>query len=139
MNAQRITTFVRRTTRAWDARCSWATLARGIVFFTVMLSAECSHADQFQPERTHAVLIGVLEWKHALTAFPKVNRKDVELRDVLVRRGVPSENITLLLDADATLVNIRDAIVKTVQKAPPGSTLIIYYAGHGWPAGGDDY
>jgi hypothetical protein len=103
------------------------------------LAARCGRADEFEPRKTHAVLIGVLEWKHGLTAFPKENRKDVELRDVLVRRGVPHDNITLLLDVEATLANIRDAVAKTVKQAPPGSTLIIYYAGHGWPLSGEDY
>jgi hypothetical protein len=103
------------------------------------LAVRSGWAAELEPARTHAVLIGVLEWQHGLTAFPKVNRKDVELRDVLVRRGVPAENITLLVDAEATLANIRDAMAKTVKKAPPGSTLIIYYAGHGWPMGDSDY
>jgi hypothetical protein len=98
-----------------------------------------AQAGEFEPRNTHAVLIGVLEWKHGLTAFPKANRKDVELRGVLVRRGVPAENITLLLDADATIENIRAALAKSIQRAGAGSTLIIYYAGHGWPASRGDY
>src|SRR5262249_23079822 len=32
---------------------------------------------------------------------------------------------------------IRSAIEKTVNRAPKGSTLIVYYAGHGWAAGSD--
>jgi hypothetical protein len=109
------------------------------VFVAVLMAVHSGRAAEFEPERTHAVLVGVLEWKHALTAFPKVNRKDVELRDLLVRRGVPKKNITLLLDSEATLENIRDAIAKSVRSAEPGSTLIIYYAGHGWPVAGGDY
>jgi hypothetical protein len=98
-----------------------------------------SQAEEFEPARTQAVVIGVLEWKHGLSAFPKTNRKDRELRDVLVARGVPPENIRLLLDDAATLKNIRSAIAQAVAHAGPGATLILYYAGHGWPTGENDY
>jgi hypothetical protein len=111
----------------------------GIFVAVILLAARFGWAEEFEPARTHAVLIGVLEWKHALTAFPKMNRKDVELRDVLIRRGVPKENIKLLLDSEATLRNIRAAVDKSLGGAEPGSTLIIYYAGHGWPVAGGDY
>jgi hypothetical protein len=85
------------------------------------------------------VLIGVLEWQSGLPGFPKTSRKDQELRDVLVGRGVPAENITLLLDAEATLANIRAALAKSLANGESDSTLIIYYAGHGWPTGDGDY
>ena len=89
-----------------------------IAALAVLAACSC-RAEEFAPKNTHAVLIGVLEWQHGLTAFPKVNRKDVELRDVLIHRGVPPENITLLVDADATLANIRDAVTKTIKKRRP--------------------
>lgn len=94
---------------------------------------------ELDPARTHAVLIGVLEWENGLPGFPKEHRKDQELRDVLVTRGVPAGQITLLLDAEATLANVHAAIEQAVAKADRDSTLIIYYAGHGWPAGDGDY
>jgi hypothetical protein len=105
----------------------------------LLLAARSALAEGFEPARTHAVLIGVLEWEGGLPGFPKTDRKDQELRDVLVARGVPAENVTLLLDEDATLGDIRAAIAKSVGIAGPGSTLIIYYAGHGWPTGDGDY
>jgi hypothetical protein len=79
-----------------------------------------------------------LEWKSSLTPYSKKNRKDVELRDLLVKRGVPAENIETLLDQQATLTQIHETTARTVKRCPAGSTLIIYYAGHGWNAG-DDY
>jgi hypothetical protein len=94
-------------------------------------------ADEWEPARTHAVIVGVLEWKAGLTPYPKGNRKDQELRDLLVKRGTPADNIRLLLDKEATLPKIREAIAETLKKAGPRSTLIVYYAGHGWAAGGD--
>ncbi len=94
-------------------------------------------ADQWQPDKTHVLIVGVLEWKADLTPFSKQRRKDKELRDRLIERGTPPENITMLLDSEATLSNIRQALEQTLQKADEGSTLIVYYAGHGWQAGED--
>src|SRR2546421_2346761 len=103
----------------------------------VLLFAPVLRAEEWEPAKTHAVIVGVLEWKSGLTPYPKRHRKDQELRDVLVARGTPAANIQLLLDKDATLPKIREAIAKTVKRAPKGSTLIVYYAGHGWAAGSD--
>jgi hypothetical protein len=96
-------------------------------------------ADELEPAKTHAVIVGVLEWQHGLTGYPKKHRKDQELRDVLVRRGTPEANIALLLDRDATLPKIRDAVARTARAAGPGSTLLVYYAGHGMPCGAGDF
>src|SRR5436190_3938267 len=101
----------------------------------VLLLGPALRAEEWEPAKTHAVIVGVLEWKSGLTPYPKRHRKDQELRNVLVSRGTPAENIQLLLDKDATLPKIREAITKMVNRAPNGSTLIVYYAGHGWAAG----
>jgi hypothetical protein len=105
----------------------------------ILVLAGPARAEEFEPVRTHAVIVGVLEWKHGLAGYPKTNRKDQELRDLLVRRGTPPANIALLLDEQATLVKIRDAIGRTARNAAPGSTLILYYAGHGMPGDGSYY
>lgn len=94
-------------------------------------------ADEWEPAKTHAVIVGVLEWQNGLSSFPKGSRKDQELRDVLVKRGVLEENIDLILDDEATLPRIREAVAHAAMEAEPGSTLIVYYAGHGWSAGDD--
>jgi hypothetical protein len=107
----------------------------------LLLSAAAAplRADEWEPAKTHAVIVGVLEWQSGLNAYPKRDRKDQELRDVLVKRGVVAENIDLILDKDATLPRIRKAIQNAVERAPKGSTLIVYYAGHGWASGGSDF
>ena len=92
---------------------------------------------QWQPKKTHALIVSVLKWKHGLGSFPKRNRKDQELRDLLVKRGVPKENITMLLGKEATLEKIRKATVDRLGKTSTDSTLIIYYQGHGWATGKD--
>ncbi len=105
----------------------------------VLAGLPCLRADELDPAKTHAVIVGVLEWEHKLTPYPKRNRKDQELRDVLVRRGTPAANIALLLDKDATLPKIKEAVTSTARKAGPGSTLLVYYAGHGMPIGDGDF
>ena len=94
-------------------------------------------ADQWEPANTHALIVGVLEWEADLTPYSKQHRKDQALRDLLIKRGTPPENITLLLDSQATLSNIRQAIDEILGKTTEGSTLIVYYAGHGWQADDD--
>jgi len=109
----------------------------GTVFASLCFVA-LARAEEWQPADTHAVVVGVLEWKSSLTPYSKENRKDLELRDLFIKRGVPASNIETLLDEQATLAKIRDALARTIKRCPAGSTLIVYYAGHGWNVG-DDY
>ena len=106
----------------------------GVVWLFPLRSLD---ADQWEPANTHALIVGVLEWEADLTPYSKQDRKDQALRDLLIKRGTPPGNITLLLDSQATLSNIRQAIDEILGKTTEGSTLIVYYAGHGWPADDD--
>jgi hypothetical protein len=94
-------------------------------------------AGEWKPDKTFALIIGVLEWESDLTDYPKLNRKDEALRNQLVERGTPPKNITMLLDNQATLSRIQKATDKTLNNVDEDSTLIIYYAGHGWQAEDD--
>lgn len=86
----------------------------------------------FEPSRTHAVIVGVLQWDSTqVRSFSKDDRKDQELYDTLIGKGVPAGNITLLLDEEATLEGMWDAVHQRAKQAKPGDTLIFYYAGHG--------
>jgi hypothetical protein len=81
---------------------------------------------------TYGVLAGVLTFSDpGVTGFATELRKDRELRDVLVQRGVPEANLVLLLDAEARESAVSAALTKTATRAPRGSTLLFYYAGHG--------
>jgi hypothetical protein len=110
-----------------------------LVFLALLFAIVPARAEEWEPAKTHAVLVGVLEWQNGLGGFSKTHRKDQELRDLLVKRGVLAENITLLLDKDATLPKIREAIAKTLKRTNSDSTLIVYYAGHGMPGAGGDF
>jgi hypothetical protein len=95
-------------------------------------------ADELKPDNTYGVIVGVLKWQSpALGSFSARHRKDQELRNLLVQRGVPAKNIALLLDEQATLANIRSALRTVASAARPGSTFLFYYAGHGSLRGKD--
>lgn len=90
----------------------------------------------FQPAQTYAVIAGVLQWPgNRIHGFPTKNRKDEELYDVLRARGVPADNMALLLDEQATYSGIKRAMKSIASKAPADATLIVYYCGHGSPCG----
>lgn len=90
-------------------------------------------ATALDPANTCAVIVGALKWEdRGLTPYPVKDRKDQELCDTLRRRGVPVENMALLLDEKATLANMRKSLQKMAERGKPGSTLIFYYCGHGW-------
>src|SRR4051812_14920866 len=58
---------------------------------------------RFEPAQTFAVIVGTLSFRDpSLTSFAARHRKDQELYDVLAARGVPRNQMTLLLDAQAT-------------------------------------
>lgn len=89
----------------------------------------------WDPKTTYAVIAGVLSWSDpGLSSFSKADRKDAELFAVLGERGVPSANRRLLLDEKATAKAFLAAVEELATlaaKAGEGSTLILYYAGHG--------
>jgi hypothetical protein len=94
--------------------------------------------EAWDPTATHAVIAGVAKWPNQdLTPFSTRNRKDQELRDLLVKRGVPAKNVALLLDMNATRDKILAALRDAARAAKPGETLIVYYAGHGSKVDGD--
>lgn len=109
-------------------------LARTLVPLLV-LAAFTSHARAealFDAKSTFAVVTGVLEWKdRGLSPFSKEKRKDQELFDKLAALGVPAAQRTLLLDEAASASAIEAALTQAVARAPAGSTLLFYYAGHG--------
>ena len=112
----------------------------GVLLFELFVTHCHCYADQpinkLDPANTYAVIVGVLNWhQESLTTYPAADRQDVELHSLLKRRGVPEENMVLLLDESATRDAINDAVEEVAKKAAKNSTLIIYYAGHGMKKG----
>jgi Agenet domain/Caspase domain len=80
----------------------------------------------------HAVIVGVLEFgEPGVAGWSKEKRKDQELYDTLVARGVPKKHIDLLLDDEAEHAAVFAALQAASRRAGPGDTLLFYYAGHG--------
>jgi hypothetical protein len=103
-------------------------------------SALSRTAVDFAPSKTYALLIGILEWRDPdLEPFPKENRQDRAFERALLSRGVPRDNIVFLEDRQATLSTIRTALASVMAKAGPGSTLMVYFAGHGMREQGQTY
>ena len=96
-----------------------------------------SSADGVWREDAHAVVIGINEYRDSRIPNLRFARADAEaiyavLTDPDLGRFKP-ENVTLLLDTDATERNIRSALFDLPKRAPKESTVCIYYAGHGVP------
>jgi uncharacterized caspase-like protein len=86
----------------------------------------------------HAVVIGIDRYVDPKIPDLRFARADAEavyavLTDPEVGRFKP-ENVTLLVDSDATERRIRSALgTRLPRQAPRDSTVCIYYAGHGAP------
>lgn len=103
--------------------------------------AQSGHdASRWEPSKTYALLVGVLEWKHKdLASFPKKRRQDRVLESRLKDNGVPPEQIVFLQDKAVTLPAMRSALTALATKAGPGSTFLFYFAGHGVRDEGEYY
>jgi len=98
----------------------------------LLLLAALASAEELEPKRTYAVVVGVLRWQDpATTAYSEEQRKDVELHDTLLHLGVPREQTRLLLDTQATRAAVVAAVREVAALAGPEATLLFYYAGHG--------
>lgn len=84
------------------------------------------------PANTYVFMAGVLQWQSpSLSPFNKKNRKDEELYNLLLSKGLKKENIIFLKDNDATLANMNTSLRTILMKTGPQSSFIFYYAGHG--------
>lgn len=86
----------------------------------------------------YAVIIGVSRYKHPdITPLQYTDEDARGMYKFLTSPSggrVPKKNIKLLIDHEATLVNIRTALGVFLSKnAKPNDTVIIYFAGHGAP------
>lgn len=89
--------------------------------------------NRFQPEKTWAIVVGALDWKEAnYTSFPKQNRRDQRVVDLLRARGVPDKQILLLQDKEANLKRLQQAFEKFYSKAEVDHLLFFYFCGHGY-------
>ena len=84
------------------------------------------------PANTYVLIAGVLTWKDPnMNPFNNTHRKDEELYNLFVRKGVKKDNIIYLQDSEATNANMQSRLKELLERAEPNSTFIFYYAGHG--------
>jgi hypothetical protein len=85
------------------------------------------------PASTQVVIAGVLSWQDPqLSQFEAKHRKDRELHDLLRdERRVPSSQLALLLDRQATKAATLARLEHAARAAKASGTLVFYYAGHG--------
>jgi len=81
-------------------------------------------------DNAFALIIGV-DYEHETET---VHRDAQAIYDVLTDEklcGYDKENVTLLIDKDATVKNILKSLEKTIAKSNKDSSFLLYYSGHG--------
>jgi hypothetical protein len=89
---------------------------------------------KWNPKKTWVFFVSLLEWKNAedFEPFPKENRKDLVLLNVLKQKGVPETQIVGLKDRQATNANIQSSFKTFLGRVPADGWILIYYSGHGY-------
>jgi hypothetical protein len=92
------------------------------------ITVEC----ETRPYRVFALVVGINDYPNLSKLKYAVNDA-LEFYQLLTgRSGIPPENITLLLNEDATVNNIRSALGTGLRAAAgPEDMVIIFFAGHG--------
>lgn len=93
-------------------------------------------------ERGHAIVIGVANYPQVRPLPETVLNDARDLRTLLTdaaRCGYPSDQVTQLLDDEATADSIRAALAALAAHTGPDDTAVVFFSGHGAhdPAGGD--
>ena len=82
-----------------------------------------------------AVLVGVSDYR-AGTGIPHLAFAAKDARDfaaLLRRRGLPQDNVKMLLDREATKAAVEQALKTWVRKAGKDDVIILFWSGHGYP------
>lgn len=108
------------------------------------LLTAASSAELFAADKTVVFIVGVLKWKHEdiYSSFPEEKRRDALLAEQFKTMGVPGSKIIYLKNKKSTFKNIGESFEKALALCEKGTTLFIYYCGHGslieTPSGGRD-
>lgn len=85
---------------------------------------------RWEPKKTQVFAVGVLTYPGG-PAWPEQGRRDADMIEQLLARGVPADRITFMTNENATLAAVRDAFDITMRNAAADATLWFYFAGHG--------
>lgn len=110
-------------------------LANWLFGLMLLLATAVSNAGQ------HALLVGISDYSDPRIPDLEGPANDVQaLREVLIRNWQFADNdITTLLDAQATEAAILDAIDALYDSTVAGDDIVIYYSGHGTSAADPDF
>lgn len=109
-------------------------------FFLLLFCSVAFSQNLFDPKNSRVVIAGVLKWEDpSINTFSDHHRKDKELYEQFLTMGIPKENITLLIDEEATLTAMQDNIQAKMAEGDEKTTFIFYYAGHGVKEGKNFY
>src|SRR5712692_2585317 len=86
------------------------------------------------PGKIWAAVIGISQYK-TVNSLQYADQDALSFYDYLLNQiGVPKDNVFLLTNQQATLVNVRRTLgTELKRKASPRDTVLIYFAGHGAP------
>ncbi len=96
-------------------------------------AAKPAERDAWQPERTFAFFVGLVEFANpeVYEPFDVKERCDRELFERLIGRGVPAANALFLDGPAASLAAIHASLAALLARTRPGDTLWLHYSGHG--------
>lgn len=87
---------------------------------------------KFEDAKNYLIVIGVNAYKNWPTLFNAVADADAVKKVLTSRYKFEPENVTMLVDSQATRFNIYDALRKHIEKVSSRDNLLIYYSGHGY-------
>ena len=82
----------------------------------------------------HALVVGVAAYRYIDPLSPAIANDARQVRDLLAdpqRCGYPPGSVQLLLDGEATLAALRQALAGLAARSDPDSTVFLYFSGHG--------
>lgn len=78
-----------------------------------------------------AVVVGINKYKHGSKLAFACNDAEAVADLLKSRFNFPKENVTLLLDGEATLERIQSSIHNLAKTTAPDDRVVVFYAGHG--------
>jgi hypothetical protein len=85
-------------------------------------------------DNSHALVVGIANYQHINTLPPTILSDAQDIYNLLIdpqHCGYLPANVQLLVDGEATLAAIRQALAKLAQCSNPDATVFFYLSGHG--------
>ncbi|RLF50265.1 MAG: hypothetical protein DRN19_04820, partial [Thermoplasmata archaeon] len=103
----------------------------------VSRSITVSESEPVFPAQRWALVIGISQYRRVRPPLSYAALDAQAVAEFLQEAGFPPDHIKLLVDQDATLVNVLDGLEWLKRNAAPQDLVVIYFSGHGYQ-GEDD-